>query len=178
MNKKITLTDEKLKKLLKEKSALIYTGRSKSKEITQLEEQMDALDKQLQSEEKKVDLKEFKTREKAISKRMEKCIKDIEAVKTDIYAKIKAETPQELRDKYEELKKQKDDKELERNKVALKAQKYTDLIIPLARELMKPYLENEYDDYETLKLENDEIVCSIFNHLEEWKENFNKSKKI
>jgi UDP-N-acetylglucosamine 2-epimerase len=178
MNKTITLTDEKLKKLLKEKSALIHTGRAKSEEITKVEEQMDALDKELQVEEKKVDLKDFHKREKAITKRMEKCIKDIEAVKNEIYAKIKAETPQEMRDKYEELTKQKDALETERNKIALKAQKYTDLIIPLARKLMTPYLENEYDDYETLKLENDEIVCSIFNHLEEWKENFNKSKKI
>ena len=178
MNKKITLTDEKLKKLLEEKSALIYTGRAKSEEITKLEEQMANIDKELQAEEKKVDLKDFQKREKAISKRMEKCIKDIEAVKTEIYAKIKAETPQELRDKHEALTKQKEELETERNKIALKAQKNTDMIIPLARKLMTPYLENEYDDYESLKLENDEIVCSIFNHLSEWKENFNKSKKI
>jgi fructose-specific phosphotransferase system component IIB len=177
MSKTIKLTDEKLKKLLKDKSELIHIGREKSDEIMKLEEQMAETDKQLQEEEKKVNLDEFLKREKSITKRMEKCISDINKVKEEICAKVKKETPQELRDKYEKLKKQKEEKEIERNKVGLKAQKFTDLIIPLARKLMTPYLENEYDDYESLKLENDEIVCSIFNHVEEFKSNFNKKKK-
>ena len=177
MSKTIKLIDEKLKELLKEKSSLIHTGREKSDDIMKIEEQMAEIDIKLQAEEKKVNLDEFHKKEKAITKRIEKCIADINKVKEEIYAKIKLETPQELRDKYEELKKQKEDKEVERNKVALKAQKYTDLIIPLARKLMTPYLENEYDDYDSLKLENNEIVCSIFNHLDEWRLNFNKTKK-
>jgi hypothetical protein len=59
----------------------------------------------------------------------------------------------------------------------LKAQKYTDKIIPLARKAMSEFLEDQYDDYDSLKLEDGKIVCTIFNHLDEWKANFNKRKK-
>jgi len=108
---------------------------------------------------------------------MEKCIKDIDEVKKDIYAKIKAGTPQEMRDKYDTMNKQKEEKEIERNKIALSAQKYNDKIIPLSRELMKPFLEDEFEDYDTIQVKDGEVVCSIFSHLEDFKINFNKIKK-
>ena len=173
----IKLNDEKLKNLLIQKSDLIISGRAKSEEIEEIEKQMDETEKLLIAEEKKVNLDEFKEREKEITERMNVCIADINKVKSDVYAKIKSETPQDLRDKYEERKKQKEDKETERNKIALKAQKYTDKIIPAARKLMSEFLEDQYDDYDSLKLENGEIVCTIFNHLEDWKDSFNKRKK-
>jgi hypothetical protein len=175
--KTVKIENEELKKLLKEKSDLIIVGRAKSNEIEELEKQMDETEKELMAEEKKVNLDEFKEREKEITERMNVCIADINKVKADVFAKIKAETPQELRDKYEELKKQKEDKETERNKIALKAQKYTDKIIPIARKAMSEFLEDQYDDYDSMRLEDGEIVCSIFNHLEDWKDSFNKRKK-
>ena len=173
----IKLENEELKVLLKEKSELVETGRTKSEEIEVFEKEMEEIEKQLIEEEKKVDLKEFQKKEKSITKRMEKCIDDISKIKKEIYAKIKAETPQELRDKYDAVKKQKEDAEIERNKIALNAQKYNDKIIPISRELTKQYLTDSFDDYDTIKLEDGEIVATIFNHLEEFKVNFNKRKK-
>ena len=175
--KTVKIENEELKKLLKEKSALIIVGRAKSNEIEELEKQMEENDKLLQVEEKKVDLSAFKEREKEISGKMDACIAEVKKIQEEIYAKIKAETPQDLRDKYEEIKKQKEDKEIERNKVALKAQKYTDKIIPLARKVMKEFLVDSFDDYDSLQLQDGEIVCSIFNHLEDFKDNYNKRKK-
>ena len=171
------LENEELKGLIEEKSKLVNEGRAKSVEIEKLELEMAETEEALKTEEKKVDLSEFKTKEKAISKRMEKCIKDIDAIKQAIYAKVKAETPQELRDKYDELNKQKEEKETERNKIALSAQKFNDKIIPLSRELMKPLLQDEYEDYDTISIVNGEMVCTIFSHLEDFRQKFNEKRK-
>jgi len=173
----VKLENKKLKALITEKGKLVEKGRAKSKEIEELEKEMIDIEKELMKEENYVNLEKFSKREKKITKRMEKCIQDIEKVKKEIYAKVKAETSQELRDKYDEAKKQKEEKEIERNKIALKAQKYNDKIIPLSRELMKPFLQDEFEDYDTIMIKDGEIVSSIFSHLEDFKINFNKRKK-
>jgi len=175
--REIKLNNDKLKSLITEKGRLVDKGRAKSREIEELEKEMVEVENELMEEEKKVNLKEFKKREKEITKRMDKCIKDIDKIKKEIYAKVKKETPQGLRDRYDKAKKSKEKKETERNKIALKAQKYNDKIVPLSRELMKPFLQDEYEDNETIRIEGDEIIATIFNHLEEWKINFNKRKK-
>jgi fructose-specific phosphotransferase system component IIB len=171
------LENPELKGLIEEKGKLVNEGRGVSVEIEKLEAEMTETEEALIAEEKKVDLKEFHKKEKAITKRMEKCIKDIEEVKQGIYAKIKAETPQELRDKYDTLSKQKEEKEIERNKIALSAQKFNDKIIPLSRELMKPLLQDEYEDYDTIMIKDGEMVCAIFSHLDDFKTQFNTKKK-
>jgi len=173
----VKLVNDELKQLIEEKSKLVIEGRAKSVEIVKLEEEMTEIEKQLIEEEKKVDLKEFQKKEKAITKRMEKCVKDIEEIKKAIFAKIRKETPQDLRDKYDTANKKKEELETERNKIALNAQKYNDKIIPLAREIMKPHLQDEFDDYEGIRVENGELIATIFNHVEEFKINFNKRKK-
>lgn len=173
----IKLENEELKSFILEKGKLVEQGRAKSEEIEKLEIEMAEIEKQLIDEEKKIDLKEFKKKEKSITKRMEKCIADINTVKEAIYAKIKANTPQELRDKYDEAKKLKEEKETERNKIALSAQKYNDKIIPLSRDLMKPLLQDEFEDYDTIVIKDGEIIASIFSHLEDFKINFNKTRK-
>lgn len=175
--REIKLENEELKNLIIEKSKLVEEGRARSVEIEKLEIEMTETEELLKAEEKKVDLKEFQKKEKAISKRMEKCIKDIDAIKLAIYAKIKAETPQELRDKYDIANKQKEEKETERNKIALAAQKYNDKIIPLSRDLIKPLLKDEYEDNDSIMVKDGELVVSIFSHLDDFKTNFNRTKK-
>lgn len=173
----IILQSEELKTLIEEKGKLITEGRAKSVEIEKLEAEMEDINKSLIEEEKKVDLTEFHKKEKAVTKRMEKCIADIEVVKDAIFAKIKAETPQELRDKYETVNKQKEEAETERNKIALEAQKYNDLIIPLSRDLIKPSLQDEWEDNDSIMIKDGEIVASIFSHLNDFKIQFNTRKK-
>ena len=173
----ITLNNPELKSLIEEKSKLVTEGRAKSVEIEKLEFEMAEIEKTLIEEEKKVDLKEFKVKEKTITKRMDKCIKDIEAIKKLIYTKIKEGTPQELRDKYDTAKTKKEELETERNKIALSAQKFNDLIIPLSRDLIKPSLQDEYEDNDTIMIKDGEIVASIFSHLNDFKIQFNTRKK-
>jgi len=176
--RELKLENTELKNLIIKKGEIVKTGRAKSVEISKLEIEMDKTEKLLMAEEKKVDLKEFKKKEKDITKRMEKCIKDMNGVTKEIWAKIKKETSQDLRDKYDTANSAKEKLEIERNKIALKAQKYNDRIIPLGREIMTPFLENEFEDYDTIMVKDNEIIFAIFRHLEDFKINFNKKKKV
>lgn len=173
--KKIKLEDKKLEKLLKEKSDLISQGRAKSEEIEMLEENMKALDEQIQEAEKKVDITDLNDEAKAISAKVDECIKEMEVIKQKIYDRMKEGISKELYDQYDALDKEKKEAEEERNKIAIKAQKYTDKIIPLGRKLMKVYLEDTYDDYDTIRIENGDIVATIFNHLEEFKKRYKEN---
>lgn len=174
MTKQIILKNEKLLKLLVEKGDLINKGRAISDDISDLEKQMEEVDITVQAEEKKVDIDDLVEKEKEISERVQKCIDDMNTVKQEIYKRMSEKVDHSLHEKYEALKKEKEDKEEERNKVAIKAQKYNDKIIPLTRKLMTPYLEDLYDDYNTIELKDGEIVATIFNHLDEFKDNFKK----
>ena len=172
--KTVQLANDKLKDLLIKKGELVNKGRTKSVEIEGLEKQMEDIDLQLQAKEAKVDISDLNDKQKEIAARVDVAIQEMEGVKKEIFERMKAQVPAELGVQYEELKKKKEDLETERNKIALKAQKYNDKIIPLARESMKPFLQDQYDDYDSLYLENDEIFATIFNHLVDYKANFKK----
>lgn len=172
--KVITLENEKLSKLLAEKSELVTTGRAMSEDIEKLEAEMQEIDNEMKKIEKTVDISSFKTREQEITSKVEVAIKEMEQIQSEIKELMVAAIPGELGSRYETLKEEKDKKENERNKIALKVQKYNDKIIPQGRKLMKPYLEDNYDDYDTISLVDGKIVASIFNHIEDFKANFKK----
>lgn len=174
MKKTIKLENKKLLNYLIEKGNLIDTGRGLSDRIEELEKEMEVIDEAIKAEEKKVNIDDLVEKEKEISERVQKCIDDMNAVKKEIYERMDKEVDHTLHTKYEDLKATKEKKEEERNKIAIKAQKYNDKIIPLTRTLMKPFLEDEFDDYDTIKIEGGEIVATIFNHLDEYKTNFKK----
>lgn len=172
--KNITIKNDKLKDLMLKKKELVEKGRGVSEEIETLEKEMEEIDTKLKEEEKKVNIDDFIEKEKAISIKVDEAIKEMNEIKKEIYARMKAEIPPELGIKYDELEKAKEEKETERNKIALKAQKFNDKIIPLSREMLKPFLEDVYEDYDSLYLEDDEIVATIFSHLNDFKINFKK----
>lgn len=175
--RKIELDSEKLEKLLTEKGELVKVGRIKSEEIEKLEISMDVVDKEIQEAEKKVKIDDLLEEEKAITKEVEECIVKMKEVKRKIFDRMNAEVPKELHEKYDELKKAKDEIETERNKIALKAQKFNDKIIPLGRKLMKPYLQDEFEDYDTLRLEDGKVVATIFSHLNDFRTTFINKKQ-
>lgn len=172
----VQLNDEKLKSLLVKKGELVAIGRDKSTQIEAVEQQMEETDKALQAEEAKVDISDLNEKQKAIGAKVDEAIKEMNEVKKEIFDRMMAQTNPELRKKYDELKKKKDDLETERNKIALKAQKYNDKIIPVGRELMKPHLKDQYEDYDTLYLDNGEIYATIFSHLNDFKTNYKKKQ--
>ena len=170
----ITIENPKLKTYLQKKAGLVDLGRTKSAKIEELEKQMEELDKKIQEEEKKVDITDFLEKEKSITAKVEEAIKEMNALKQQIYDKMIKEVSPDLHTKYDETKKEKENLETERNKIALKAQKFSDKIIPLARQMMKPFLADRFDDFDTNQLQDGEIVATIFNHLTDFKNNFKK----
>jgi len=172
--KVVTIQNSKLKDLLTKKGELVEIGRAKSVEIEQLEKEMEETDKKIQEEEKKVEIADINEKQKVVGAKVDEAIKEMDALKKEIFDRMMKQVPQELHTKYDELKKKKEELETERNKIALKAQKFSDKIIPLGRELMKPFLEDQFDDNESLQLVDGEIQATIFNHLVDFKNNFKK----
>jgi len=172
----ITIENKKLENLLLKKSELVKKGRATSDEIEKLEAEMAEVDKKLQEEEAKVDISDLNEKQKAIGAKVDEAIKEMQAVKEEIFDRMMKQTNPEYRTKYEELSKAKEKLEEERNKIALKAQKYNDKIIPIGREMMKPFLKDQYEDYDSLYIEDGEIVATIFSHLHDFKMNFKKKK--
>ena len=172
----ITVENPKLKTLMQKKGELITLGRAKSEEIELLEKQMEETDKKIQEEEKKVNIEDLLEKEKVETKIVEECIEKMKVIKQEIFDRMIKEVPAELHTKYDELKKKKEELEIERNKLALKAQKYSDKIIPIGKAMMKPFLTDMYEDYESLSLEGEEVVATIFSHMNDFKINFKKKQ--
>jgi len=175
--KVIKIENAKLADLITKKSDLVKIGRGVSEEIEALEKEMAEIDVKLQKEEKKVDIKDILKKEKELTKEVDKAIKLMKEYKQEIFERMTKQVPQELRDKYKELEDAKEKKETERNKMALKAQKYNDKIIPLGRKVMKPFLADMYEDFDSLALEDGEIVASIFSHMNDFKVGFKNKKQ-
>lgn len=173
----IEIISPKLKKLVEEKGVLIESGRKISERVEELETKMANIDTEMQILEKQVDIKDLDEQAKTITDRFNAVVKEMEILKGRIYERMKEKVPTSLKEEYDKAKKIKEEKEIERNKIALKVQKYNDKIIPLAQKMMKEHILNEYEDVETIKLENGILVGTIFSHLEDFKERFKKGKK-
>ena len=170
----VVLENDKLKSLLEEKTDLVLIGREKSQEIEDIERNMDAIDKEIQGIEKQTDTKDIDAKAKVITDEMNEILERAKLVKDELKARLKAAVPQMLVDQYEENDKKKTELEEERNKIALKVQKKNDKIIPLGRKLMAPYLQDEFEDFDTLRLEEGKIIATIFSHLDMFKQHHAK----
>lgn len=173
----ITINNEKLNKLLSEKEALILEGRATSELIETKESELEAIDKQVQEIEKTVDIKDLEEQATEATEAFNLAVKQMEGIRNEIFDRMSKAVPAELKTKYEDTKKEVEELEIKRNKIALNAQKRTDKIIPLARKEMAKFLKDEFEDFESLKLENGIIVGTIFNQVEEFKQNYRNRKK-
>ena len=174
--RKVTIENSKIKRLIEEKAEIILKGRKVSEEIETLEAEMAAIDKEIQEIESKVDLRDLEEKATIITGKLNKANEDMEELNKEIYARMRSVVPAELTDNYEKKKKQKENLENGRNKLALKATKYNDRIIPLARKALKPFLTDEYEDFDGMKIEEGTLVGSIFSHLDEFKKRFHSKK--
>lgn len=175
--RKIILDNSKLKTLLEEKGELIKVGRAKTNRIEEIETKMVIIDQKVVEEEKKVDISDLLDEEKEITKVVERAIEKMKDIKKRIFERMKDKVDSALHTEYEELNKEKEKLEAERNKIAIKAQKFNDKIIPLGRKLMSPYIQDEFEDYDTLRLEDGKVVATIFSHLNDFKTNFINKKQ-
>lgn len=170
----IIIDDEKLKTLIQEKTNLILIGREKNHEIEDVENDMKAIDKEIQAVEKSVDTSDIDAKAKVINDEMNAILERATAIKEELRARLKEAVPAMLIEQYETAEKKKTALEEERNKIALKVQKKNDRIIPLGQKLMKPYLLDEFEDYDSLRLEDGKVIGTIFSHLELFKQNHAK----
>lgn len=173
----ITIVNEKLSDLLTKKGVLSDKVLAACDEIEAIEKSMEKIDTKIQKEEKKVDISDILEKEKVLSKQVDKAILKMNEYKQEIHDRMTMQVPGELKKEYEELEANKEKKETERNKTALKAQKYNDKIIPLGRKMIKPLLTDMYEDFESLVLKDGEIVATIFSHMNDFKKNFKNNKK-
>lgn len=173
----VVLESPKLKKLLEEKQQYILDGRRESNKLEQIEAEMESIDKQIADYEKQADTSDIDERAKVITEEMNVVFQKMEELKKELFDRGRAQVPPELYQQYEAKVKEKEETERTRNKFALKAQKYTDRIIPIARNLMKPFLQDEYEDFDSLLIEDNQVVGKIFNHLVDWKAAFAKKKE-
>ena len=174
----ITLESAKLLELLKAKAELVEQGRFKSEEIEETEKSMAEIEQSIIAEEKKVDISDFNDQSVAITNRFNDVVKEMDTLKKRIYDRMRENTSQALRDSYEAARVKKLELEEQRNKVALKIQQKNDKVIPLTQKLMKSEIQNEFEDYDTVRLENGKVIATIFSHLEDFKNrHLSKSKK-
>lgn len=175
--RKIVLEDKKLTKLLQEKSEMILEGRKVSEDIDAIQAEMDEVDKEVQAIEATVEADDLKAQAEELTKEFNAVMTKMEDNQKELRKRLHDIVPQELKEKYESKKKEKENLENMRNRLALKAQKWNDKIIPLGRKLMKPFIEDMYEDYDTLRLENGEVVATLFSHLDDFKKNFSAKQK-
>lgn len=168
--KTITIENPKLKDLLAKKTALVLEGRELSEDIQQIDDGNEIIDKQIQDLEAKVDVSEFIAEAEESTNKMKALMEEVNIIQQKIYDKLKLEVPPELGEKYDKNIKLKEELENKRNKIGLKIQKLKDLIIPMTQKVAKPLLEDEFEDFSDVRLENGEVVIDIFSHLESWKE--------
>ena len=164
------IDNPKLKELLEKKTDLILEGREVSLEIEEKENKMAEIDKSIQEVEKTAPLKELDPIIKDINDRMTGLMAEMEAVKKEMFERCRKVVPVNMTLDYEQVKLDKEALENKRNKVGLKIQKLKDRIIPITQKIAKPLLEDEFEDFGDLRIENGEVIIEIISHLEAWKE--------
>lgn len=170
--KKITIKNEKLKKLLEERKNMVNSGIEMSKEIERLETEMKEIDEEIKVIEKGVDVSDIDNEAKELTDKFLELQKEMDVVSQKIYDRLSEFVPKELKDKYHEMHSQKEKLEEDRNKLALKIQKYKDKIIPIARKEIKPFITEEFEDFEGVEVVDGEVQGTIFNHLYDFKKRF------
>jgi seryl-tRNA synthetase len=168
----LTLNNKKLHDLIVLKDTLVYDGRKISQEMDKLEVKI----KDYEDQEKKITAntkppKELEEQGNKLAKEIETIAKELEKIAKEIEASKLAAIPEAIKKEHQDLMKQSEALERDRNKVALKVQKIKDKVVPLIQKEVKPLLK-EYDDIETAKVKDGKVVIATFNHLEDFKKKF------
>lgn len=173
----VILEDKKLRTLLEEKDELVITGREASIEIEEKEQEMKSVEDEIKKAEDTADMTDLIENAKVITEEFNAVVQKMEIAKQAMFDRARSAVPPELYTKYEDIKKLKEDLETERNKIGLKIQQKKDKIIPLVQKLMKPYLENEFEDYDGIRIEDGQMIGTIFNHLHDFTNRFKTRNK-
>jgi hypothetical protein len=169
----IEIVNKRVHDFIVAKDEQVEIGRAISREIEGIEIKI----KRLEEKEKKITAKVVPPKE--LTDRGDELVKQITALNTEL-TKIAnqindsklAAVPEEMKNEHMQLLKDKQVKERERNKVALKVQKIKDKVVPIIQKEIKPLLKNEFDDIETAKTKDGKVIINTFNHLDDFKRTF------
>lgn len=173
----IKITTPKIVKYVEEKDNLVQQGRQISTDLEKLEAQI----KVLEDKEKAITLertdKELEAKMKEIKDTVDPLVKEFEKLSHKLYEYKMAGIPKEMKDEHLALLKEKQDKQREINKVALKVDKIKNRVVPLIKKEAGKEMTGEYEDLETATLKDGVVVVQTFSHLENWKVSFKKRAK-
>jgi predicted nucleic acid-binding Zn-ribbon protein len=172
--KEIIIEDTKVVKLLQQKDEEVTKGRAISLEI----EEMDKTLAEYEEEEKKITAlvqpEELGEKAEKLKEQINALIKEFEEVAGQIRDIKLDHIPKELEKKHKDLMAEKEKKETERNKVALKVQKIKDRVVPMIKKRVIDQLDT-YEDINSAELKDGVCVVGVYDRLEDWKKGFKRS---
>lgn len=175
--KTIKIEDKRVLKYLEEKDELVKAGRRISDEITRIETKITDCETKEKKITEKHQPKELGEKAEALKAQINELVKEFEKVCSAITIEKLAEIPKDLEKTHRDLMKVKEQKEQERNKIALKVQKIKDRMVPIIKKHVTPHLE-QYEDIQTAEIKKGEVVVSVYNALDEWKEAHRKKNMV
>jgi uncharacterized protein YoxC len=158
---------------LKDKDALVTEGRAISKQIEELQKQIDEYEEKEKAITAKVIPQKLIDDGNALRDKINKDVKELERIGNAIRDEKLRAIPEDMEKAHLKLNGEREKLEQERNKVALKVQKIKDRLIPKLQKETKKYL-GEYEDLMSAELTEDKskVVIKKFSHLQEWKRQF------
>ena len=172
----VELENVKLFKLIEDKDALVKVGRKISSELETLEFKINKLQEKEKVITGKYEPKDLLARGEIVRLQMERNMKEFNKVSAEIHQAKLDQIPKSMKDDHYALMKIREEKEEERNKIALKIQKIKDKLIPILKKEITPFLK-EYEDTQTVELKNGKIVVETFSYLEDFKKQFKNKKR-
>jgi predicted nucleic acid-binding Zn-ribbon protein len=171
-----TIDNAKLYKLIEDKDTLVKQGRKISSELETIEFKIN----KLQDKEKvitgKHENKDLATRGEIARLEMERAMKAFDKVAAEIHADKLEAIPKTMKDEHYAFMKKREELERDRNKIALKIQKFKDKLIPMLKKEIKPHLK-EFEDTQTVELKDGKVVVETFDYLEDYKARFRSKKR-
>jgi predicted nucleic acid-binding Zn-ribbon protein len=173
----IKLDEPKVYALVKEKDSLVNEGRALSKKIDSISIAIKAIDDEERKITDKVLPKDLLIRGEALKAEINKKVEELGKIGDEI-AKAKIDAiPKELKDRHYSLRADRERMEKERNKIGLKIQKVKSKLVPMVQKAAKPFLKDEFEDFDTAKIVGKQVHVSTFSHLENWKQSFKKGAR-
>lgn len=169
------IINPKLRLLLLEKDEFVKKGRSVSNDIEKLDKKIEDAKTRQREYTNNCNPEDLIAKGNAIEKQVNDLLKVLETIGNEVQATKIAAIPAKEIKQYETLKAEREEKERERNKLALKVQKIKDKAIPMIQKAVQPSL-GEYEDMESAQIKGEKIIVTTFSHLEEWKKAFKKKQ--
>ncbi len=175
--KTIKIEDKRVLKYLEDKDVLVKSGRRISDEIVRIENKITDCETKEKKITEKRQPKELGEKAEALKVQINKLVGEFEKICGAITVDKLSAIPKELEKTHKDLLKLKEEKEQERNKIALKIQKIKDRVVPIIKKHVTPLLK-EYEDIQTAEIKKGEVVVSVYSALDEWKQAYKKKNVV